>query len=120
LVIVGDVSRADIESKLAAFDALPMGNFSWPKVEHINPGMDQFKFISRPPDFPTTYVDMRGPSASLTDPEWWPERILIEMLNKRFFEEIRTKRNLSYAPGIYPNGSYSNFETNITFQSVLP
>jgi len=54
------------------------------------------------------------------DASWWPERILYEILDKRFFEEIRTKRNLSYSPAIYANGDYSNFTTNISFQSILP
>ena len=120
LVVVGDVSKAELEAKLASLEALPMGNFTWPKVEHITPVTGKYMFIPKPADFPTTYVEMRGFSATPVDPDWFAERILIEVLDKRYFDEIRTKRNLSYAPGIYPNGEYSNFAMHSSFQSVLP
>ncbi len=120
LVVVGDVSRAELEAKLAALDALPMGNFAWPKIEHIAPSTGKFLFVPKPADFPTTYVEMRGFSASPMDPDWFAERILVEVLDKRFFDEIRTKRNLAYSPAIYPSGEYSNFNMKLMFQSVLP
>jgi zinc protease len=120
LVIVGDVSRKEIEAKLAAFDALPQGNFGWPKIEKISPVTDGFKFIPKPADFPTTYVNMRAASTSMNESGWWAERVMIEILQARLFDEVRTKRNLSYSPGAYPNGTYSNFDIAVSLQSVLP
>lgn len=120
LVVVGNVTRAELESKLAALEALPQGNFGWPKVEHITPVMSQFKYIPKPADFPTTYVEMRAPAASVLDNDWWAQRILYEILDKRLFEEVRTKRNLSYTPVSYPSGEFSNFTTRIALQSILP
>jgi zinc protease len=120
LVIVGDVSRQEIESKLAALEVLPQGHFTWPKVEHITPATGTFKFIPKPADFPTTYFEMRTPSADVASKDWWAERILYEIMDARLFDEIRTKRNLAYTPEIYAQGNYSNFNTRIAYQSVLP
>jgi zinc protease len=118
LVVVGNVSRAELEEKLAAFEAMPAGDFAWPKVEKIVPRTDQFKFVPR--ELPTTYVEMRTNSATVADNDWWAERVLDEIMDKRLFDEVRTKRNLSYSPEIYPNGSYANFNTRIALQSILP
>ena len=120
LVVVGDVSRKELEAKLAAFDNLPQGNFSWPKIAKIIPVTDQFKFVPKPSDFPTTYVDMRAPSTDIADQGWWAERVMLEIFDARLFDEVRTKRNLSYSPQAYATGSYSNFYTAISLQSVLP
>ncbi len=120
LVVVGDVSRKELESKLAALDALPQGSFAWPKIERIIPVTDQFKFVPKPADFPTTYVNMRASSASVEDQGWWAERIMLEILDRRLFDEVRTKRNLSYSPEAYATGNYTNFYTAVSLQSVLP
>ena len=120
LVLVGNVTKAELESKLAALDALPQGNFAWPKIPHIIPVTDQFKFVPKPPEFPTTYINMRAPSADLSDQGWWAERVMLEILDTRLFDEVRTKRNLSYSPEAYPNGNYDNFYTAISLQSILP
>jgi zinc protease len=120
LVIVGDVSRKEVEAKLAALESLPQGNFAWPKIEKITPVTDQFKFVPKPADFPTTYVNMRASSTTTSEPGWWAERIMIEILETRLFDEVRTKRNLSYSPAAYPTGNYSNFTIDVSLQSVLP
>ncbi|HZK76970.1 MAG TPA: insulinase family protein [Candidatus Kapabacteria bacterium] len=120
LALVGNVTRAELEAKLASLESLPMGSFSWPKIPHIVPVTDQYQFIPKPPEFPTTYVNMRAASADMADNDWWAERVMIEIMDRQLFNEVRTKRNLSYSPQAYPNGSYSNFYTAISLQSVLP
>ncbi len=120
LVVVGDVSRKELEAKLAAFDPLPQGNFSWPKIAKIVPVTDQFKFVPKPADFPTTYVNMRGPSTDIANEGWWAERIMLQIFDNRLFDEVRTKRNLSYSPQAYATGNYSNFDIDVSLQSVLP
>jgi zinc protease len=120
LAIVGNVTKAELEAKLASLESLPMGNFAWPKIAKIIPVTDQYKFIPKPAEFPTTYVNMRAASADMAANDWWAERIMIEIMDRQLFSEVRTKRNLSYSPEAYPNGSYSNFYTAISLQSVLP
>src|SRR5205814_971454 len=82
LVVVGNISKAELESKLAALESLPQGGFTWPMIEKIPPQTDQYLFIPKPSDFPTTYVEMRAPSASVRDEDWWAERILVELVDK--------------------------------------
>ncbi len=119
LVVVGKVSKADIEKKLAAFDAVPMGSFSHPDVAHINaPTKSSVAMMSR--DLPTTYVTAHFSGAGLGTADWWGQRILYEILDKRLFDEIRTKRNLSYAPQAYVTGTHKNYYGVLSLQSVLP
>ncbi len=120
LVVVGDVSRKEIESKLASLESLPQGNFAWTKIAKAVPVTDQFKFVPKPADFPTTYVNMRSPSANIADQGWWAERVMLGVLDTRLFDEVRTKRNLSYSPQAYATGNYTNFDVDLSLQSVLP
>ena len=64
-VVVGDVSRKDIEAKLAALESLPQGNFGWPKVEHITPVTDQYMFIPKPADFAPVPASLAAAGADL-------------------------------------------------------
>ena len=118
LVVVGNVDRAELERKLATLGELPQGTFAWPKVEKVVPQTGQFTFIPR--ELPTTYIEMRTNSASISNPDWWAERVLVDIMGKRLFDEVRTKRNLAYSPGLFPGGSYDNYTTHISVQSVLP
>lgn len=118
LVVVGDVSRQELEQKLAALDAIPMGTKLTTKVPSITPVTGQYLFIPR--DLPTTYVEMRLPSANLGQQDWWAERVLLQILDKRLFDQVRTKRNLSYAPSAWATGNFQNFYGAMSYQSVLP
>ena len=120
LTLVGNVTKAELESKLASLAALPMGHFSWPSIPHIVPVTDQYKFVPKPPSFPTMYINMRAPSADIASNDWWAERVMLQILDSRLFDEVRTKRNLSYSPEAYANGSYDNFYSAVVLQSILP
>src|ERR1051325_4161546 len=63
---------------------------------------------------------MRSRAANINDKDWWAQRVLYELMDKRLFDEVRTKRNLAYTPYIYAAGSYSNFSTRMGYQSILP
>ncbi len=120
MVVVGNVTKSELEAKLAALETLPQGNFGWPKIPHIAPVTDQYMFIPKPPEFPTTYVNMRSASADFSQDAWWAERVMLQILDTRLFDEVRTKRNLSYSPEAYANGNYDNFYTAVALQSILP
>ena len=78
LVVVGDVSRKELEAKLAALDLLPEGNFSWPKIEKITPVTDQFMFVPKPADFPTTYINMRAALRISRNPDGGQSALCLE------------------------------------------
>src|SRR5690606_18484119 len=48
-------------------------------------------------ELPTNYIRGQFPAPAPDHPDFAPFRIGIEILGDRLFEEVRTKRNLSYA-----------------------
>jgi predicted Zn-dependent peptidase len=118
LVVVGDVSRKEIEDKLAALDPIPLGAKTMGTVETIKPSLSKFLYVPR--ELPTTYVEMRTPSANLSNNDWWAERVLLQVMDKRLFDQVRTKRNLSYSPSAWATGNFQNFYGAMSYQSVLP
>jgi len=119
LVVVGKVSRQDLESKLARFEALKQGTFKMaPMNKFAAMTSSQAHLMNR--KLPTTYIAARFPAPELGTKDWWAARVLTQILNKRLFDEVRTKRNLSYAPGSYATGTHNNFFGEISLQSILP
>jgi zinc protease len=97
LVIVGNVDRARVERLVAATLAtLPRGNYSWTSPAS-RVGRPKASVI-RPAPLPTNYIlgYYAGPPAASAD--YAALRIATAVLSGRFFTEIRSRRNLSYAP----------------------
>lgn len=95
LVVVGNVTRADVEAQLKALD-LPAGNYRATEVAPV-PNADRAasKLVAR--DLPTVYVSGFFPAPSLKSDDYAAAMVGINILSDRLFEEVRTKRNLSYA-----------------------
>lgn len=96
LVVVGNVERSHVESLLRSTLAkLPLGDYRWtPPPEVPNSHRD---LVVEPQQLPTNYIMgyYAGPPASSND--YNALRIATAVLSGRFFTEIRSKRNLSYA-----------------------
>jgi zinc protease len=95
LVVVGNVERAKIEQLVRpTFGALPRGDYVW----RAPPQASSHRAAAvRAVRLPTNYVlgYYAGPSATSDD---YPAlRVAAAVLAGRFFTEIRSKRNLSYA-----------------------
>ncbi len=112
LVIVGKVTEADVRAKAAAFASLPEGT------------SDQFRSV--PPKIVANIVDVQEreiatnymratfqapPKGSKDDIAM---RLGMAILSDRLFVEVRTKRNLSYAP----SASLSNVYDPYSFMYV--
>lgn len=97
LVIVGDVDRATVERLVGATLAtLPKGDYVWtPPAAPTRPPASSVTVTPR--GLPTNYLlgYFVGPSAASADAV--PLRLATAVLSGRFFSEIRSKRNLSYA-----------------------
>jgi zinc protease len=119
LVVVGKVSREALEKKLAEFESLPMGAFKFPPVDHILPP-EKSSVTAMSRDLPTTYFIAKCAAPMIGTKDWWAERVLFEIFDTRLFDEVRTKRNLSYAPGAGVGGTHGNMHAEFTFQSILP
>jgi zinc protease len=57
----------------------------------------ELKVVEMP--LPTTYVTASFPAPSLRDEEFPVAAVALNALREKLFEEVRTKRQLSYDPG---------------------
>jgi zinc protease len=95
LVVVGNVERQDLEHLVrSTFAKLPRGDYVWnpPPAAPSTEGV-----VLRPAKLPTNYLlgYYAGPPA--TSDDYTALRVATAVLSGRFFTEIRSKRNLSYA-----------------------
>jgi len=83
----------------ASFGKLPRGNY---KQETVPPLVfDKSSVDVTPRDLPTNYIQGLFTAPSLTSPDIYAMRIASSLLRDRVFEEVRVKRNLSYAPDAF-------------------
>lgn len=96
LVIVGNVERARVERLVhATLGTLPAGSYKWRPPRDVPPVTTGYAVDRR--ELPTNYVlgYYVGPRAGTRD--YTALRLATAVLSGRFFTEIRSKRNLSYA-----------------------
>jgi zinc protease len=96
IVVVGNVSEGDLADKIEdAFGALPAAGGAARPVPPLTADAPELQVTER--ELPTNYI--RGQFAA-PDPghsDYPAIRIALDILSNRLFEEVRTKRNLSYA-----------------------
>ncbi|NNE98517.1 MAG: insulinase family protein [Pyrinomonadaceae bacterium] len=97
LVVVGDVDAEDLKSRVAAkLGKLPRGNYkeaSFPALDFSKPTLN---VTTR--SLPTNYVQGVFDAPPLSSPDYSAMRVAITALQSRVFQEVRVKRQLSYAP----------------------
>jgi zinc protease len=98
IVVVGNVSRADLTQKIqAAFGSLPATGGRATAVRAITSVTPDVVLVQR--QLPTNYITGYFAAPSLADPDYPAFRAAIDMLGDRLFTEVRTKRNMTYAVG---------------------
>jgi zinc protease len=116
LVVVGDVELADLKTKIAnSFGKLPLGNYkavTLPAVTFSAPSLD----ISNR-DLPTNYIQGEFAAPSIKDNDYFAMRVAVSILQGRVFQEVRVRRNLSYAPNA-EIGQYAANSANISVSAV--
>jgi len=96
LVVVGNVSRADLEQKVAAaFGGLPATGGAAVAVKPVGTVTPDVLIVER--QLPTNYITGFYAAPTLTDPDYPAFRAATDFLSDRLFEEVRTKRNMTYA-----------------------
>jgi zinc protease len=96
LVVVGNVDRPHLESLVrSTLVKLPLGSYEWRPPAPVE--NNHRALAVEPQSLPTNYIIgyYAGPPASSND--YNALRIATAVLSGRFFTEIRSKRNLSYA-----------------------
>jgi zinc protease len=100
LVIVGDLNPGDVRELVAAsFGKLPRGNYKPEVIPQL--AFDKSSVDITPRDLKTNYVQGLFTAPPLTSPDIYAMRIASSLLRDRVFEEVRVKKNLSYAPDAF-------------------
>ena len=100
LVIVGDLNPTQLREMVAAsFGKLPRGNYHPDPVPQLAFDKSTVDITSR--SLPTNYIQGLYTAPPPASPDMDAMRIASSILRDRVFEEVRVKRNLSYAPDAF-------------------
>lgn len=126
-VVAGDVDPQHVvDQAKAAFGALPRGNYQHtplPPVHFTSP-----KVFTEERELPTNYIAGDYLAPGWKDADLAAGLVATSLLDDRLFDEVRTKRNLSYAPSAgltssseVPLGSIgvTAVDANATFKVML-
>ncbi len=107
LVLVGHVEPDQIRQKVEeTFGRLPRGEYQYMLPDPIVHETPELETVQR--DLPTNYIEGYFNAPGLSDPDFYPMRMAMNILAWRVFEEVRTKRNLSYAPAAFLSNEFAN------------
>lgn len=107
LVLVGDVSFEEVRRKVtSAFDKLPRGDYKQTSLPALKFDKPTLNVVER--NVQTNYVRGVFAAPSLSDPDYYPMRVAISLLQSRLNQEIRMARQLSYAPDASMNDNSAN------------
>lgn len=97
VVIVGDVDRPTAEQLVRdGLGNLPEGSYTEPDA-FAGWSHDDAETKLEDKKLPTNYIRGIYPAPALDDPDYIPMTVALSILRDRLFEEVRTKRNLTYA-----------------------
>jgi predicted Zn-dependent peptidase len=100
LVIVGDLDATMLKARITAtFGKLPRGTYKPPATPALTFNASTVDITSR--ELPTNYIQGLFSAPSITSPDIYPMYVASSLLRDRVFEEVRVKRNLSYAPDAF-------------------
>jgi zinc protease len=105
LIVVGNVDPGEV-AQLArrAFGDLPRGRYVETRLQAPQPEASSADLIDRP--LPTHYLIEAFPAPTWGDADLAVGVVAMNALREKLFEEVRTRRELSYAPsaGLSPRG----------------
>ena len=107
LVIVGDVDPTQIQKlATASFGSLPRGSYKQPAIPALDFSKPTLDVANRPVE--TDYIEGSFAAPSPSDPDYYPMRVAMSILQTQVYQEIRTRLNLSYAPDAALNTNAAN------------
>lgn len=100
IVVVGKISKNDITEKIqASFKNIPSGIYT--KYDYHTPEINSNLLHTEQRKLATNYIRGAVNAPLFTAEDYVAERVAIASLSDNLFREIRTNRNLSYAPYAY-------------------
>ena len=113
LVVVGDIDPAELKSKVeATFGRLPRGDYKDQALPALDFSKGTLNISAR--TLPTNYVQGSFAAPSLRDPDYFAMRVATTILQTLVHQEVRVKRQLSYAP----SADMNNYAVNTANISV--
>jgi predicted Zn-dependent peptidase len=107
LIVVGDLDPAQLRERInASFSKLPRGDYHQATLPQLSFAAPSVEVTQR--GLPTNYIQGLFTAPSLTASDIYPMRIAAAILRDRVFEEVRVKRNLSYAPNAFLGSQGAN------------
>jgi zinc protease len=107
LVIVGDLDATELRQRITqTFGKLPRGDYRPSPLPPLAFATASVEVTKR--GLPTNYIQGMFSAPSLTAADIYPMRIASSVLRDRVFEEVRVKRNLSYAPSAFLSSQGAN------------
>lgn len=117
LVVVGNLDVKDLKAKIEATLA-KMPDGSSPKVSRRVEITEDGHYIEQR-DIATNYIRGLITAPRMNQPEGIPMLVAMNILGDRYFEELRTKRSLSYAPAAFYAQSIVNNPYSVIYISTL-
>ena len=100
LVIVGDLDPVQLKQRIAAtLGKLPRGSYRDQATPTLSFPASSVEITDR--TLPTNYVQGIFSAPTLTSADIYPMMVGSSILRDRVFQEVRVKRNLSYAPNAF-------------------
>ncbi|MBU1299041.1 MAG: insulinase family protein [Bacteroidetes bacterium] len=98
MVAVGRLDKKDLEKKTNALSSkLPAGSYKDTKLSPPKRSeSSEYQIVEKP--LPTNYIMGQYLLPNMNEPYYYAALLSHSILRDRVFEEVRTKRNLSYAP----------------------
>jgi zinc protease len=97
IVVVGKISKEEVIKRItASFASLPSKPYT-PAVYGAS-SVPSTKVLIEERPLATNYITASINAPAVSSSDYLPYRLAISVLSNRLFREIRTKRNLSYAP----------------------
>ena len=113
LVVVGDIDPAELKTKVtASFGKLPRGSYKEQPLPALDFSKGTLNVTARA--LPTNYVQGSFAAPSLRDPDYSAMRVATTILQTLVHQEVRVRRQLSYAP----SADMNNYAVNTANISV--
>jgi predicted Zn-dependent peptidase len=108
LVVVGNVSKSDLEKKVNdSFGNLDKGSFLPEIPTEVTHAEPSIKIVKK--ELPTNYIQGTYSAPSRGTKDGYTMLIMNSILRDRVWNEVRTKRSLSYAPSAFYRANFSNY-----------
>jgi zinc protease len=115
-VFVGDLDPDQLKTRIAAtFGKLPRGDYKDRPLPALDFSKGTLNITQRP--LPTNYIEGVFAAPALRDPDYYAMRVATSILHALVNQEVRVRRQLSYAPGAEMDNNAAN-TANITVSTT--